>query len=845
MSVLLGDTRGRIHEARLDRSGLKLTGRSNDLCTSPPTPVSCLSIERFDNGKGYIVIATCATTTAKLFQLVGSSLENIITSCTQPNLREMPGTRSDLQLYSKSLEQSPVAFAWSTEAGILHGKMNFTSPQEPVLASECAMSFDTSSQGGDPSLKGMLISDCHFYLLHADRIQIIAQPPGIGWVSKTGGVRLKPSDLKGRTIWSKTFSAGSHNEGRGIVRDLKAQKFYIHSKGFVYELFKTIPEDNHATWKSILERAMDSTEREREAYYAIALQLCQDDPARLAKVSESKGDYYFDKGELGMAAGVYATTTKSFEETAIKFIKINRQDALLTFVQRRLEHMAKRIFPRSTQEATQMCCLTTWVVQLYLAQMNACSDDPERYSEIQEDLRDFIDFNITYVDKPTVCELMASTAKSEELLYFVEYLKDYKRVIAQYITHGNHQRALMCLIKECITREYEELWYQFSPRLIQYSPDALVSGWMHAANNGPATFLNPARLIPALMKYRPEYNPPGITQNQAIRYLKWVVDAKKNRDPAIHNMLLSQFAKQRTDADLLGFLHEHIDDYCYDLKYALRLCLAEKKHRACVHIYSTLGLYEDAVIFALKTEDVDLAKKVVAEMNDDNQALCKKLWLLIIEYVVTSNNKDVKEAISMLQESNMLELEDILPFFPDFVLIKDFKKEICESFQKYNSHTQTIKTLMDEATKSASVIKEDLNRVKYRHVYTTEGETCRICKYPVLSSPYVVFPACEHSIHHKCLLKKVKRGLEEDGVSKRDELREILRLEERCSALTERGQSCERYETEINEIISKECPFCGEMQIRETTRSFFTEMELEHEVGNWSLLNHRQNRDFM
>ena len=230
--VLFGDTRGRIHEARLDRHGFKLTGKSNDSCvTDPPTPVSCLSIERFDNGKGFLVIATCATSiTARLFQLVGSTLENVITNTAQPFLREMPGTRSELQLYRRSLDQSPVAFAWSTESGILHGKMNFSVPQETVLDSETVMYFDNSAQGGDPSLKGILISEYHFFLLHADRIQVIAQPPGFSWMSKTGGDRLKPSDLKGRTIWSKTFSAGIHNEGRRIVKDLKAQKFYIHSK---------------------------------------------------------------------------------------------------------------------------------------------------------------------------------------------------------------------------------------------------------------------------------------------------------------------------------------------------------------------------------------------------------------------------------------------------------------------------------------------------------------------------------------------------------------------------------------------------------------------------------------
>lgn len=43
---------------------------------------------------------------------------------------------------------------------------------------------------------------------------------------------------------------------------------------------------------------------------------------------------------------------------------------------------------------------------------------------------------------------------------------------------------------------------------------------------------------------------------------------------------------------------------CYDLKYALRLCSEHDKHRACVHIYSTMGLYEEAVDLALKVQYV-------------------------------------------------------------------------------------------------------------------------------------------------------------------------------------------------------------------------------------------------
>lgn len=37
----------------------------------------------------------------------------------------------------------------------------------------------------------------------------------------------------------------------------------------------------------------------------------------------------------------------------------------------------------------------------------------------------------------------------------------------------------------------------------------------------------------------------------------------------------------------------------YDLKYALRLCSDKRLDKACVHIYSTMGLYSEAVNLAL------------------------------------------------------------------------------------------------------------------------------------------------------------------------------------------------------------------------------------------------------
>ncbi len=67
----------------------------------------------------------------------------------------------------------------------------------------------------------------------------------------------------------------------------------------------------------------------------------------------------------------------------------------------------------------------------------------------------------------------------------------------------------------------------------------------------------------------------------------------------------------------------------YDLKYGLRLCAEYKHKKACVHIYSTMGLYEEAVDLALQV-DVDLAKQN-ADKPEDDEELRKKLWLRIGE----------------------------------------------------------------------------------------------------------------------------------------------------------------------------------------------------------------------
>lgn len=67
------------------------------------------------------------------------------------------------------------------------------------------------------------------------------------------------------------------------------------------------------------------------------------------------------------------------------------------------------------------------------------------------------------------------------------------------------------------------------------------------------------------------------------------------------------------------------------------------------------------------------------ECADD--ALRKALWLKIAVFAI-EDRKAIKPAIEIMKESDCLKIEDLLPHFPDFVVIDDFKDDICSALEE-------------------------------------------------------------------------------------------------------------------------------------------------------------------
>jgi len=285
---------------------------------------------------------------------------------------------------------------------------------------------------------------------------------------------------------------------------------------------------------------------------------------------------------------------------------------------------------------------------------------------------EFHNFLMQYKDKlnvATTFNLISSHGRVSDMLFFAELISDYERIIAHYIRTHEYSHALETLAR--LPPEAEQLFYKFSPDLIAAMPEATVNCWM-AVN-----FLQPKRLLPALMRYE-DTRPQQLTgPNQAVRYLQHVVGLG-NTEPAIHNYLLSLLAQRAheptatpaDDAALLEFIDGNGQGtISYDPKYALRLCTKLSKPQACVMIYGKMGLFEEAVDLALSV-DIELAKANANKPEDE--AVRKRLWLKIAQHVVREKS-DIKEAMQFLASCDLLKVEDILPFFSEFTRIDDFK----------------------------------------------------------------------------------------------------------------------------------------------------------------------------
>ncbi|QDZ20154.1 vacuolar protein sorting-associated protein [Chloropicon primus] len=835
--VLLGTKSGQFYELQVDDREKK--ERAPKLLFELPEKEAVFGIEvsTFGPSGSSILVVAITRTRCYFFSAEGTNLEGVFSRYAddgEGNLSflELPGQNwvsGELHLH-RNLKQIPQHLAWMAAPGVFHGQVNLEEASQAdaqatyhtFLSNSALLDYlgDLGNSGGEdlgdgvaPRPLSMAVTEYHFILLFENTVKVINRIN-----EKLVHEEVLEGNFKGRAL--------------GLVRDESAQVVYLYSTEGLYSF--EVRNESQDIWRVYLDKGK----------YDLALEFARTVEQR-NHVYNMRATRAMNREEYLEAAKIYSNVCgqPSFEEVCLKFIEISQFAGLQTFLQERLKKM-------SATERTQATMVSTWLTEIYLDAINEAyirhGKDSAEYHDALQHFRSFLKSFKKYLDESTTSWLLSSYGHMEELIKYASLIEDHETVVQNLIQRDRADEAIQVLRKPTVP---SSLWYKASPKLFLLEPHEMVDAWMIADK-----LLDPIKLLPSLLKVS-DKGKASVHSEEAVRYLQFCINRMRNTDCRIHNLLLSFLSQNEEEGPLLKYLTMEglspSGEPYYDSKFALRLCMKMKKVRCCVQLYSMMHLYEEAVNNALHV-DLELAK-TVADRPEEDHILRKKLWLVIAQHVIEQDKSDkgenIRKAITFRKETDsLLKVEDILPFFPNFVLIDDFKDAIIQSLEEYNNQIEDLRNEMDEITHGTEALRQDIAAVSNRVVTVPQNETCAKCGEVVTQlsdnsstglgiEKYYVFP-CRHVFRTSCLVDLlVELSPEATKRTIQSLCANIPFLRQKAPLNVEpAADSLERSCKKLDDILGQECPYCGDLLVKSISKPFISEEEYDGgEFATWEI----------
>ncbi|XP_037937988.1 vacuolar protein sorting-associated protein 18 homolog [Teleopsis dalmanni] len=779
-AILLGTSRGLIFETELNQETEKPLYRKQvyDLGLGRAWyPITSLELLRMANSNKYIVVAAtpdCIYTFQEVLRPDEKSLQPIFT--TYVNGTQVHGTievKTDLtysvfRYFAPANERYAKNWGWLCGAGIRIGEVSTDTNSADVLLGDDTIKLDfverqhlSYEQRRQCVPISFVLTEHHALLLYPDHIT---------------GICL----LNQEVVYEEYFH---ENTGKllNVLRDPFSGTLYVYTDKAVYDFRITDEERN--IWKIYLDKEN----------YEMAERYAADNSDNLDIVLTKKADSAYNAKDYTAAANIYAETSNPFEGICLKFMELEDKHPIIQYVKKRLEKIM--------ESPDHVILLVIWLTDLYLTQINYPGRASSERAQWQREFDEFVaDERIAAAmreNNVAIQKLINEHADTHNLIKFAISNGDYEEVIKQQILSEQYKDALASLSKQ----KNSVLYYKFCPLLIDHLPRETVDLLIAQGRK-----LDAKELITTLAVIK---TPQHI--EEIIKYIEHAIYNLGEEDDAIHNYLLRLYSEHKP-AKLISYLKNEGTDISlvhYDVNYALLTCSNYDAKEASVFLKCLVGMWPAAVELAL-TFDLKLAKETASKPKDDEMR--HDLWLSIAQHCIQGTN-DVEKALELLKECDLLHIEDLLPFFSDFEKIDDFKKPICDALKDYNSKIQELQHDMNEYTKQADRVCEDLQNIRDRCVRIEAHENCSICETFLMVKPFFVF-ACGHKFHSDCLEKHVVPMLTSDQSRKLTMLKqqlETLLTESIASGNHSQQQRFKRdkIKKEIEEIVAADCLYCG------------------------------------
>ena len=268
--------------------------------------------------------------------------------------------------------------------------------------------------------------------------------------------------------------------------------------------------------------------------------------------------------------------------------------------------------------------------------------------------------------------------------------------------------------------------------------------------------------------------------------------------------------------------HDDTSSTPLDMSFALRAVLATGRHfRSAIKLYMGFGMRQQAVELALKV-DPSLAQHLAQGSVETEER--KRLWLMIAKSAATDGTarggKDVvARVVSVLKDCgpDVLSIEDVLPFLPDFAQIDQIKDEICEALTSYSSKIEGYLREMSDCDRRCDAVRKEIGRLRSHTMRLRTDAKCAISNQRIISGgePFYAFPS-GYVVLATPLKEHVLPSLKERQCARVQELERSLRLGGNEKQL-------EQVQNELDGIIAAECPFTGSFMIDSIDKGFDVE----------------------
>ncbi|KAK6733019.1 hypothetical protein RB195_017032 [Necator americanus] len=638
-------------------------------------------------------------------------------------------------------------------------------------------------------------------------------------------------------IWPQEFG-----NAVGLVNDPTSEFQWLFTKHTIMK-YKPMDESRYV-WRVFLERG------DYAKALTIARSRLQIDPEAHELVLKKQADKYLADGNYTAAAEILAQSTEAFEAVVLKFMANDdaRRLGLKTLLEKKLDSMQR------PEDRIRRDVLVVWLLDVQLCELADLrregkeQENAECAARLQRFLMRKNVHDAVVVNKDAVYKLMESHADFDSQLFLSKQIGDFEKVIEIHMMREHYREALEIMKNQNVP----DFYYKYSPKLVKYiSMELLVS----LIGNDR---VRPQKMIPTLCLCQESTE----MATHALKYLEWAVTTPNGaHDVELHNLLVVLYAKFRPKR-----LHEYLikcgldkTSLPYDLDFAVRTCVQHKLEKSTVFLYCVSEMFNDAVDLALKAFDEDginMAKECAHMMDPDEEDVImglepkypveqrRRIWLKIAEFVI-SKDANASKSIGLLKESgDVISIQDILPFFPEFTKIEDFKEPLCECLREHSIKIKDLQQSMKDATAIAKEIREKTQKLKNRVTVIKAGDVCAGCERSLFGRPFFAH-ACRHFFHRECLEEAMMPFLTEEAKARLDELvlREKrllsqLQAEERVSSSNEafihdREARFANVSSDINAILGSDCPLCGWNAIELIDKPFFTDEEYEADKESW------------